>query len=111
MRILVCGGRDYKRWMNVYDALTEHYPCHVINGGAEGADNASSGWAKSNEMPLTVYPAQWGKYGKSAGYIRNKQMLEEGKPDLVLAFPGGKGTAMMVKLAKEASIPVKEFEE
>jgi len=52
------------------------------------------------------FPADWGKYSKSAGYIRNKQMLAEGKPDLVVAFPGGKGTANMVKLAKLANIPI-----
>jgi predicted Rossmann-fold nucleotide-binding protein len=49
------------------------------------------------------YPADWTKHGKSAGFVRNKQMLEEGKPDVVIAFPGGTGTAMMIKLVEEAN--------
>lgn len=55
------------------------------------------------------FPADWDKYGKRAGYLRNVQMLDEGKPDLVVAFPGGKGTAMMVKLAKERGVRVIEY--
>ena len=46
----------------------------------------------------------WKKYGKKAGPLRNQQMLEEGKPDLVVAFPGGNGTADMVRRAKKANI-------
>ena len=57
-----------------------------------------------------MYPADWDTHGRGAGPIRNKQMLEEGKPDLVIAFPGGKGTANMIGQAKEAGIPVREIE-
>jgi hypothetical protein len=55
------------------------------------------------------YPADWQKHGRAAGPIRNKQMLEEGKPDLVVAFseqPITKGTQNMVDLAKAAGVPV-----
>jgi hypothetical protein len=50
----------------------------------------------------------WNKCGIGAGYFRNVQMLEEGKPDLVVAFLGGKGTAMMVKIARAAGVEVRE---
>ena len=109
MRVLVCGGRDYKDWTKVYDTLTklkkDNNIIHIINGGAEGADNASSGWAKDNSQPLTVFPAEWEIYGKPAGMIRNRSMLAM-NPDLVISFPGGKGTANMVKLALETGTEV-----
>lgn len=80
----------------------------IISGGAPGADDRAIDWAASNWTPVEVYKANWNTYGKAAGMIRNKQMLEEGKPDLVIAFPGGRGTANMIKLAREAGIEVKE---
>ena len=57
-------------------------------------------------MAALAYPANWKKHGRAAGPIRNKQMLEEAKPDLVIAFPGGAGTANMVKQAREAGVKV-----
>lgn len=81
---------------------------HIIAGKAKGADSGAVDWAVVNWVSFKEYPADWSKYGKRAGYIRNKQMLEEGKPDLVIAFPGGRGTAMMVDLAKKAGVEVIE---
>jgi len=78
----------------------------IISGGATGVDSAAADFAAVNFCKLEVFPADWKQHGRSAGYIRNKQMLFEGKPDLVVAFPGGKGTAMMVDLANRAGIKV-----
>lgn len=126
MRVLVCGGRDYadrdKVYKTLYDICDEFLlwspedehgnklpgPITIINGAAKGADNIATDWAVVNRTGLKEYPADWDKHGKAAGYIRNKQMLDEGKPDLVIAFPGGVGTANMVKLAREAGIEVRE---
>jgi hypothetical protein len=80
----------------------------IINVAAKGVDSVADEWAVVNWVPSIQFPADWTKYGKKAGYIRNKQMLDEGKPDLVIAFPGGHGTANMVKLAKEAGVEVVE---
>ena len=82
----------------------------IISGAAKGADSVAIDWAVVNWCKCHIFPADWDKHGKAAGYIRNRQMLEEGKPDLVMAFPGGKGTAMMVDIAKKAGVPVKEIE-
>src|SRR6266446_1782976 len=78
----------------------------IIEGGATGADSAAVDFATVNFCKLEEFPADWKMFGRIAGYIRNKQMLVEGKPDLVVAFPGGKGTAMMVELANGAGIKV-----
>ena len=117
MRVLVCGGRDFwdDDWFyEVLNEINDTYNFHnkislIIEGGAAGADAMAKGFAKVNDIPYETYEADWNTYGKSAGPIRNKQMLEEGKPDLVIAFPGGKGTANMVKLAREANIEVREI--
>jgi hypothetical protein len=132
MRVLVCGGRDYgnhrAKWpcnerddheaANVQNQVEQDTlratldtldVSLVIAGGASGADKLAADFAKLRGIPLEEYPVtsyEWGKYGKRAGYLRNARMLAEGKPDLVVAFPGGRGTAMMVKLAKEAGVEV-----
>lgn len=81
----------------------------IIEGGAKGADALAVDFSCTYGTKLEDFSADWEQFGKRAGYLRNKQMLEEGKPDLVVAFPGGKGTAMMVRLAKEANVKVLEI--
>lgn len=78
----------------------------VISGMARGVDSVAVNWADAYGLKCHKFPAEWDKYGKKAGYIRNKQMLEEGKPDLVIAFPGGRGTQMMVDLARKANVEI-----
>lgn len=112
MRVLVCGGRDYdpfkvEDWLDKFDMYGPNLDV-IIEGGARGADTGARNWAKKCSKELLTFPADWNTYGKAAGYIRNKQMLDEGKPNLVIAFPGGKGTAMMIKIAKEANVEVIE---
>lgn len=82
----------------------------IIQGGAKGADAAAHDWAVVNWVPQDEYPADWKKHGRRAGFLRNLEMLEKGKPDLVVAFPGGRGTSMMIELAKNAGVPVKQIE-
>lgn len=82
----------------------------IISGMAKGADTCAVNWAVINWCHVDEYRAEWDKYGKRAGYIRNQQMLDEGKPDLVVAFPGGRGTAMMVDIARKAGVEVREIE-
>ena len=112
MMVLVCGGRNLDRSLEEVERLheilssihTKYNIIKIIHGGATGADSAAGDWASMNQIRYEVFPAQWNKYNRSAGPIRNQQMLKEGNPDLVLAFPGGHGTAHMVKVAQTASI-------
>lgn len=73
---------------------------------APGADSLARQWAEDNGVETIGFRASWNLYGKRAGYIRNVQMLNEGQPDLVVAFPGGAGTKMMINLAEAAGVPV-----
>lgn len=84
---------------------------HIISGGAKGADSLAIDWAVINWVPFTEYPADWKTHGKKAGFLRNTQMLNEGKPDLVIAFPGGKGTAMMLDISRKAGVAVEIIKE
>lgn len=119
LRILVCGDRNWEDYNLILDTLYDLQVANdgrfdntfvVIEGGAKGADKGAI-WATGQlGCGLEHYPAQWKKYGKAAGIIRNQQMLDEGKPDLVLAFHDdiehSKGTKDMVHRAKKAGIPV-----
>jgi hypothetical protein len=78
----------------------------VIEGGAKGADRMAGYWARRNRIHLNIVHAEWNTHGNSAGIRRNIRMLEEGKPDLVVAFPGGRGTAHMVSIARKAGVEV-----
>jgi hypothetical protein len=124
MRVLVCGGRTYSdiaRVTEILDVINGQNPelpdvyqelkiKVIISGHAKGADTLGEDYAQWNDIELEVYPAQWNRYGKRAGYVRNTQMLEEGKPDLIVAFPGGRGTAMMCDIARKAGVEVMEVE-
>jgi len=110
MRILVCGGRDFDRTDMAYRALDALHKAKgidvVIEGDARGADRIGGYWARKNRIENLKFPADWKLLGKSAGAIRNQKMLDEGKPELVVAFPGGRGTADMVARAEQAGIRV-----
>jgi len=80
----------------------------VIHGAAPGADTLAGRWAELRRVPVEAFPADWEKHGRAAGPIRNAPMLAEGKPDLVVAFPGGRGTANMCKQARAAGVKVVE---
>lgn len=112
MRVLVCGGRAYADRNHVYatlDAIHAKTPItHLIHGGARGADSHGREWAFERNVPMTAFMAEWKHKGKAAGPIRNRRMLETGKPDLVVAFPGGRGTADMCRQARVAGVEVIE---
>lgn len=112
MKVLVCGGRDYKddkRVRDVLDAGVDGEPItEIAEGGAHGADEHAEEWAAMRDIPCKTFNADWLKHGKAAGPIRNAEMLEKFIPDAVIAFPGGAGTADMITKAKAAGVRVIE---
>lgn len=106
LRILVCGGRDFDDRELVFQMLDLLLPVCVITGGAEGADKHAHAWATAMEIDRPRFYADWNEFGKAAGAIRNAQMLEDGNPDLVLAFPGGRGTADLARRARARGVPI-----
>ena len=107
-RILVCGGRDFADATLVYDTLNASNVTTLIHGAARGADSLADDWAKAAGVSILRFPADWAKEGRAAGPMRNQRMLEQGRPDVVVAFPGGAGTRDMVARARKAGVPVLE---
>lgn len=113
MRVLVCGSRDFddlKIVQAVLMGVYRHHPgIHVIEGGARGADRIARNFAVSQKWSGDTFLADWKMHGKGAGPRRNQRMLDEGKPDLVLAFVSKPltesiGTADMVRRARAAGV-------
>ena len=128
-RVLVCGGREYGEipvdytWADVERAMHERAfldealsKVHarnpigfLVSGGARGADRFALLWAGTHGVrghAEKVCPDEWKRLGKRAGPIRNQRMIDLHKPDVVIAFPGGRGTADMCARATAAGIPV-----
>ncbi len=135
MTVLVCGGRGFGVYrcalgapVNVrlaasyraqreqklihntlYALVVELGPFKLITGGAPGADSHAHRWGQLKCFVQKVYHADWRKHGRAAGPLRNEKMLACETVDLVIAFPGGKGTADMVSRAKDHGILVREI--
>ena len=112
MKVLVCGGRDFDDRELVFRVLDRLHACRpiecIINGAARGADKLASFWGDVKGVSVYEYRANWKTYGVFGGPQRNQRMLDEGKPDLVVAFPGGRGTKDMTTRAYRAGVAVVE---
>lgn len=111
-RVLVCGGRNFRSPAQIARALDQLHAerkfTALIQGGATGADALAKDWARTKpEIQRFESKAQWELHGRAAGPIRNARMLEW-KPDLVVAFAGGVGTANMIAQARTAGVEVIE---
>lgn len=110
--ILICGGRDYSDWrefglsMRAVLSLADGEELRIVHGGASGADAMASRWADEHGYECVVYAADWRREGKKAGPLRNQRMLDCEHVSLVVAFPGGRGTADMVRRAKARGVDV-----
>ncbi len=115
-KIIVCGSRtfnDYALMQRVLDSILASFedPVEIISGHAEGADKLSERYAKEHDILCAVFPAQWEKYGKKAGPIRNSQMLdyamsEDSADAMVVAFWDGnsRGTADTLRKAQQLKV-------
>jgi hypothetical protein len=126
-RVLVCGGRGYSNRAHLFgflDGLHAHRQVSVVISGRcpTGADFLGEEWAQARGIEVSPFPAPWSditapgarvktrrdgtQYNALAGFWRNQRMIDEGKPWVVVAFPGGSGTADMVRRARAANVPV-----
>lgn len=99
------GGRDFADQIMFDDVMVRLVgmfgcPAKVVHGGAKGLDAMAAEWAVRMAIPSVEVAADWDQYGKSAGPIRNEQLLERHKPNRLIAFPGGRGTNDMVQKAR-----------
>lgn len=108
MKLIVAGSRGFTDYRlletelnNMKDPITE-----IVSGTARGADRLGEQYANANSLPLKKMPAEWDKYGKSAGYKRNEQMAEYS--DCLIAFWDGqsRGTKHMIDIARRLDLEV-----
>ena len=108
-KIGVTGGRNYKDKLWVFHIMDYVYrnteDMFLIVGDAAGVDEFCRAWAKYRCIPHEIFEANWTKYGRSAGPLRNKAMRDSGI-ELLIAFEGGIGTKNMVQLCKEKKIRI-----
>ncbi len=117
-RVLVCGSRDWRDPTPIQHALAELQAAwgsfEVVDGGARGADTLARQIAQDLNLPVREFPADWERYGKAAGMIRNQKMLDdllEADQRLVLAFPlpQSRGTRDMIRRAEKAGVETRVF--
>lgn len=120
MRVLACGDRNWTDRQMVFSTLSQVFKVAerdpefvLIEGQAKGADKIAGEWAEMMAkygVAHEMYPANWQMYGRGAGPVRNQQMLDEGRPDLVVAFHDAitesKGTKDMVTRAEKSGVRI-----
>lgn len=108
-RVLVCGTREGIDDTLIDAELSRLSPDVVIEGDCHGVDRQAGQWARTHGVELVTFPADWRRFGRAAGPIRNQAMLDQGCPDLVLAFATAisKGTNDMIRRAEVSGVPVR----
>lgn len=102
MQVVVCGSRTYTNKDLVYELLDVCQPTEIVHGGSKGADTIAQQYADDHDIECTVFRAEWDVYGRGAGPVRNKKMLEYSNPDcVVLAFGSSAGTSNTLALARK----------
>lgn len=114
LRICVTGGRELRETDFVFRCLDEVHRTSPISelahGGALGADHSAMLWALARGVPTAVFEADWARFGRKAGPVRNEAMLRVFQPDLLVAFPGGAGTTHCCAAATRRGVPIRRFE-
>ena len=108
MRTIIAGSRDVDDYQHLLETIkeSEFEITTVISGGARGVDLLGERYAKENNIPLEVFPAEWDEYGKSAGYIRNLQMANSAEALIAICKDMSSGTMNMIKIAQEKKLKV-----
>jgi len=110
-KLVIFGSRDFddyellERWVDTIRNTYSLKVVELVSGTARGADKLGELWAATHVVPITPFPAEWGKYGKSAGYRRNAEMAEYATHAIGFWDGKSKGTKHMIDLCHRADIP------
>jgi hypothetical protein len=108
MKLIIAGSRnitDYEKLLSAVKLL-EKKPSEILSGTAKGVDSMGERWAKENNITVVKYPANWDKYGKSAGYRRNVEMAENADALLLIWDGESKGSKHMLDIAQKKDMAV-----
>ena len=108
MRVLICAGRHYadsRVCRQVLEAFQRLHPVQVvIHGGSQFLGAHIEDWARENAADIVRYPPNWQHHGKQAERLRNRFMLADSRPDIVLALPGGADTEELLDQARSQGL-------
>jgi hypothetical protein len=112
IKVVIAGSRTFDNYDLLFEKCSEalkdydSVEVEIVSGGAKGADKLGERFAKEKGFALTLFPADWNKFGKSAGYIRNKEMAKYA--DILIVFWDGvsKGTKHMIDLAEKNELKI-----
>jgi len=107
MRVIIAGSRSITDQATV-DAAVEasgFLITEVVSGTARGVDRLGEAWAQARSIPIVRFPADWDKYARAAGPIRNRQMAEYGEALIVVMVPKSRGSLNMVQTMKKFGKP------
>lgn len=120
-KVIICGGREFEDYELLKKAcdfyLAKKFETGekiiIVSGGARGADSLGEKYAEERGLEVQRFPADWNKYGKRAGYLRNKQMAEVSNACIAFlsSYGENKGTKMMISIAREKKLLVREVKE
>lgn len=115
MIVLIPGGREYRNQREMFSVLDRFHAerrfTYLVHGDAAGADQMAHRWAKKNGVQPVSFEALWDAKGNKDGNARNGRMLQFCMPDLCIAFTGGRGTANMMRRAREAGVELIDVED
>ena len=123
VRMIVAGGRSFSNYEALANSIEAYLrdsnivygQLEIVSGGCAGVDLLGERFANERGIAITRFPAQWKKYGRAAGIIRNQEMIDytaDGTSrGILIAFWDGKskGTGYTVKHSEKAGIEVKIF--
>lgn len=111
MKVIIAGSRSFNNYIILHNKCTEllknQFEIEIISGTANGADKLGERFAKENNYKLTQFPADWSKFGKSAGYFRNEEMAKYADALIVFWDGKSKGTKHMIDLAKKYNLKIR----
>jgi len=110
MKTIIAGSRTIENYRLVEEATKNcgWKPSIVVTGCAKGVDTLGEKWADEHGVIVERFPAEWDKYGKKAGFIRNERMADNAQA-LILIWDGeSKGSAMMLSIAKKKGLKIFE---
>ena len=119
--VIICGSRNYSNYEKLRDSCDYYLSGKIksgeevviISGGARGADSLGERYAQERGLQCRVFPADWEKYGKRAGYLRNEKMAEIANACIAFphAYSENKGTEHMIRIARQRNLLVRVVED
>lgn len=108
MRVIIAGTRTITDPAIIAEAiaLAGFDVTEVVSGGARGVDRLGEAWARARGIRVRVFPAEWARYGRRAGPVRNRTMAEHADALIAIWDGASRGTAVMIDAARARGLAI-----